>query len=507
MRKTTTFVISICIAFVILSIVAMPEVQARGWIINLRRKYTAKIITQIQASPWSPWIYLGMKHICTNTLWANIWGRWRTVTKTYWVADRWLAAEVWAWPREWRFFEQWKNLRGPFQYTITQWETTDPMVTYEFDPLHYDDRYNWASLQQYYEDTNIVFNWAGINDIISQLYPGVPILNHTAYFDEVPIPDYAKIDLLDYSIGSHLLRIEVLYDNGFFRPDFLMIPIESMRYIDLRVTDPVPEIEVMQGGFATVQLGLFNNLPVAEGNERVPYFTVERERADGGGGGGGAYDTDVWEVDVWDNASYTRPPIPPQAESFFDVFIRAQHDAPVNTTETFVITAHTIDGFESSVTVQARVVAPTFSITLAPSTLIIPKVGGGYPTVRVDGAGWTPGRNVSVYLSRADETPLGYAVVGLDGTFSTTVTIKEKQGGVYSLAAVDDEGRLAEAQLTIVSCDINGDGKIDILDVVQLAIRYGQIVPSMMTLGFGVVTVVPATAYWLRKKQKNKKQP
>jgi hypothetical protein len=504
MNKTIRLALSLCIVLAILSVVALPEAQARGWIINLRRKYTAKIITRIVVGPWSPWSVIGTKHICVNTLAALFFGRSRVITKTFWVADRWLAAEVWAWPREWRFFEQWKNVRGPFQYSITQTETMDPVVTYTFDPLHYDDRYNDASLQQYYENAEIVFNWAGIDGIMSQLYPGVPVSNHTAYFDDVPIPDYFKINLLDYSIGSHQLRIAVTYKNEILRPDFLIIPIQEMSYINLSVVNPIPEIEVMQGGYAKVNMSFFNNLPPETGNERVPYFTVE---GGGGGAGGGAYDTTIWDVDVWDNASYTRPPVPPQTESFFDVFIRAQHDAPIGTNATFVITAHTLDGFESSVTVRAVVVAPTFGITLTPSMLIIPKVGGGYPTVLVKGSGWTPGGNVSIYFSHANETPIGHGTVLDDGTFSTTVTIKDNQGGIYSLAAVDDQGCLAAAQLTIVSCDIDGDGQITILDIVLLCTRYAMHVPPMMFIGVGTITVVPFTAYWLRKKQRKKEQP
>ena len=267
------------------------------------------------------------------------------------------------------------------------------------------------------------------------------------------MPDYFVLQLQDYHLGYHLIRIEVTFDNETVEPEFLMVPIVSQPYIDL-IMEPMPEIEVMQGGVATVPI-LFQNLM---NDTRCPYFMFGKTDPN-------------FDLDVWGNASIY---VPPMGESFFDVFIRAQPDAPINGTIETEIVAMTIEGHRSPpVRIRARVVPPNFGIVANPPSIVYPV---GPPTVTVSGWNFTPG-TANIYLSRDNETPIGSAIVDLDGTFETMVSIPKVPPGRYSIAAVDDQGRLAWTAFIVASVDFNGDGKVNVYDLRELAKRYGKTDP------------------------------
>lgn len=494
-------------------IAAMPrEVEAgrpRGGG-DLFKKFDSKLITGIGIGPWSPWRWTSAVKICQNGLWSFDYTRNRTVTKTYWLGEKWLS---WAWlDNNVVFYERWRNLVGPFSYSINQRQMKE---VYWFDPVTYDSRFPVADVTEvFYRDSLLWADWTGIDRIIDR-NTGLPVVSHRVFFDEVlyyeatpqqPMNDAMVIDLANYPVGPHQIRIEATLANGMVIPGFLIVPLITEDYIHSSLV-PAPLM---------VTPGKMNRLPgiIQVTNnfdeDRAIYFKK------------GQRTTSSWvdsffdifaDVDIPGNGTV----VPAMTTSFFDVFVYVPpHTLPGEMIETEIIALSLVGvegtgggggaggytgGHTSSVQLHMQVVPPTHSLKVSPPTVL-----AGLNDITLEGFGYTPGSTVGitssffdVFYDTAPVDPTGYFkyVWPLGWDF--------KPYGTHGFAAIDiHDGTSATAEAGIIGPEINNDGKVDIKDLAYVAKYYGRVMSLSIPLGLAgasLAAIVPMGAFFWRKKK------
>jgi len=473
---------------------------------DLFPKFKGKIVTGISVGPWTPWRLTSAERICPNGLWSFDYTRWRAITKYFYLGERWLS---WGWlDHNIVFYERWKNLMGPYSYTV--WQKQMKQV-YWFNPLEYDPRWPWAIMQTFYRDSLLWADWTGINGI---LHPDTQlrVLSHRVFFDEVLYyeagpgqpdgTDAMVIDLANYPLGEHLIRIEAMWEDGTVTPEFLMIPLTTVNYIYAR-TAPGP-LSVMPGRMNVLSgvIGVNNNL----GEDRAIYFEIREKRTT-------TYVESFFDVFV-DMSIPNNGTVVSMGDSFFDVFVYVPPHTPIGETIDVEIVAMSLEGLEgsgggggaggytgghtSSVRLQMQVVPPTHTLTVSPPVAL-----AGKDTVVIEGFGYTPSSTVGISSSFFDVF-FDYAPTDPTGHFIYNMPLKSnfKPYGEHAFAAIDiNDGTSATANLKINGPDIDNNGKVEIKDIAYVAKYFGLVLGLNLPLSLGAsaAVVVPVGVLWLRK--------
>jgi len=417
----------------------------------IRLKYRTKVVTGITVGTWTSWNWTSFKPGCPKGQWWNDYTRWRPIIETYWTVERWRA---WAWlDNNIIIYETPRLWSGPFTYTV--WQRQRIWVL-KILPQAWDSvwsRYGYDQI--FYRDNIIMANWTQIDEI-----PGV--LNHTVYVDEVPLYRYTSVpkepvpfsDLMALDLGTlppggHTIRVKAGLKDGTVDPNFFVLHFTSMSAVEQFCGLEV--LNVTRGTSASFKVRVRNNLDEA----RAVYFRVSD------------YDRLRWDIDVIGNGTV----IPP-GDSFFDVFVYAQPHTPIGETIDVEIVAMTLEGLLSffdvsypapaghlsSVKFRARVVAGSPTITVEP-TVVFPS-----KNVTVRGYGFTPNSTVGVAFSAMDGI-VANVNTGATGNFTAYLYVPSGLAyGVYAVAAIDGNGNVAVANLT-VSVDVEALRYIPPLDV------------------------------------------
>jgi len=414
----------------------------------IRLKSSAKVVTGITVGSWTPWNWTSSKAGCPNGQWWNEYTRWRPIIETHWTVERWRA---WAWlDNNIVIYETPRLWSGPFTYTV--WQRQKIWVLKILPQAWVPSTSRYGYHQIFYRDNVIMANWTQIDEIPS-------VLNHTVYVDEVPLYSYTSVpvpfsdlmalDLSTLPPGEHTIRVKAGLKVGTIDPNFFVLPFTSMSAVEL--FSGLEVLNVTRGTSASFKVRVRNNLDEA----RAVYFRVSD------------YDRLRWDIDVIGNGTV----IPP-GDSFFDVFVYAQPHTPIGETIDVKIVAMTLEGLLSffdvsypapaghlsSVKFQARVVAGSPTITVEPTVVFPPK------SVTVRGHGFTPSSTVGVAFSAMDGI-VANVNTGATGNFTAYLYVPPGLAyGVYAVAAIDANGNVAVANLT-VSVDVEALRYIPPLDV------------------------------------------
>jgi hypothetical protein len=372
-----------------------------------------------------------------------------------------------------------------------------------------------ADTQVFYRDSLLWADWTGIDRIIDA-NTGLPVVSHRVFFDEVQyydlppqqgINDAMVIDLANYPLGPHQIRIEAVLSDGTVIPDFLIVPLITQDYIYASLV-PAP-LMVTPGKMNTLSgvIQVTNNFD----EDRAIYFKTTQKSTSGWMDS--FFDVFV-DLDIPGNGTV----VPAMSTSFFDVNVYVPpHTLPGEMIETEIIALSLIGvegtgggggaggytgGHTSSVQLHMEVVPPTHSLKVTPTLAL-----AGTNNITIEGFGYTPGSTVGITSSFFD---VFYDVAPVDpaGYFRYVWPFKWdfKPYGTFGFAAIDmNDGTSATAEASINGPDVNGDGKDDIKDLAYVAKYYGRIWTLGLPLGLAgasLAVVLPMSVFFWRNKKK-----
>ncbi len=505
--------------FAILSIAFMaPAAQAgipRGGG-DLFMKYIGKIVTRVDSGPWSPWVWTSQVKLCPNGLWSFDYTRYRTVTKTYWLAERWFS---WAWlDGNIVYYERWRNFQGPFTYSITQKQMKE---VYWFDPVTYDPRYPWAQEEFFYRDSYLWADWTGL-DGVRDPDTGVPLQSHRVFFDEIPYyqdgphqPDQTDamvIDLAQYSAGQHMIRIEGTWMNGTITPEFLMIPIRTGDYLEMSInTPPGMPIEPGKRNLLPGALMVRNNLD----EDRAMYFMLGDSSVSPNDWRVDSFFDITYKIDIPDNGTV----VPAGATSFFDIYVDVPPHTPpglIIETEIIALDLVGLGGLipDSPEPIAAHVATAKLDTAVVPATQQLtvnkPVAIAGADHIILEGTGFPADSQAGITSSFFD---VFFDTVSTNSTggfkYDLPLSINFTDYGQQTFAAIDlMTGTSATANVKMNGPDINLDGNIDIFDLVTIAVHFGDKIyvwyPPHMAAATSAV-IIPALALWIFFEKRRKR--